>query len=101
MAPAKKRATPTVAEDVQPGRFFMTPSNQIRKVVAVRGSQDKPRVEYVAKSANNRGRPFTYGHVSPRVLQSEMSVFLKECGRLLSADEVSRLRAQGVLLEGE
>lgn len=89
-------------EDVKPGVFFLTPSRQIRKVTMVAAPPGKKKkVHYIAKSANNKNRPFAHGHVSPKVLVAEMPSFLSDCGRLLSAAEVEKLRREQVILKDE
>ena len=85
---------------VQVGNFFMTPSDQLRKVTKlVKDDKKRTRVHYLCKSGKIANREFVFGpnKSNPPLL----ATFVKACDRLLSAAELRQLRIAKVITSGE
>ena len=88
---------PVQINEVQVGAFFVTATEQLRKVTQIEtDDQSRVRVHYLSKSAKNAGREFNFGHTkaNPPLIES----FISDCDHLLSAAEISQLRQSNVIL---
>jgi len=86
--------------EVQAGAFFVTPTEQLRKVTQIEtDAQSRVRVHYLSKSAKIAGREFNFGHTkaNPPLIEN----FISDCDHVLSTAEVSQLRQSNVILSNE
>lgn len=91
---------PVQSSEVQVGAFFITASEQLRKVTQVEtDAQSRERVHYLSKSAKIANREFNFGHMkaNPPLMDS----FISDCDHLLSAAEISQLRKSNIILPNE
>lgn len=86
--------------DVQAGNFFETSRGQLRKVKAVgKNDQGETIVHYWSKKASVPNQPFYLAHDA--ALPPKIDTFVKNSGRLLTADEVTTLRLKNIILVNE
>jgi len=86
--------------EVQVGAFFMTSTDQLRKVTKLdKDEQERDRVHYLSKSGKIANRAFGFGHSisSPPLLPT----FINDSGRLLSDDDIAKLRSANIILKDE
>ena len=86
--------------EVQVGAFFITASDQLRKVTQVEtDTHSRERLHYLSKSAKIENREFNFGHTkaNPPLMDS----FISDCDHLLSAAEISQLRKSNIILPNE
>lgn len=86
--------------DVSAGSYFLTDSNQLRKVTFVGLNEHGVMVvHYLSKSALIKMRKFDFAHTKncPPTIDS----FICSCGRLLDGEEIERLRAENIILQDE
>lgn len=85
---------------VKVGAFFMTLTDQLRKVTALeKDEQQRNRVHYLSKSGKISGRNFEFGHnkSNPPLL----ATFVNDCDRLLSDQEITKLKIDNIILADE
>ena len=88
---------PVQRSEVQVGAFFITTSDQLRKVTQIEiDAQSRERVHYLSKSANIESREFNFGHT--KACPPLMDNFISDCDHLLSAVEILQLRESNVIL---
>lgn len=87
------------AADVKSGAFFVTVTEQLRKVTSVERRVDGTKVRYLSKSAKIKNRPFSFGPTM--ATPPSMESFLADCGRLLAQSEIDQLRRDKIILEDE
>ncbi|MBP6117605.1 MAG: hypothetical protein KBC57_03075 [Neisseriaceae bacterium] len=86
--------------DVHPGNFFETSRGQLRKIKQVgKNVQGETVVHYWSKNANTPNQPFYLAHQAD--LPPKLDTFVKNSGRLLTAEEVSTLRLKNIILANE
>ena len=86
--------------DVQVGAFFMTATQQLRKVTEIEtDDQNRMRIHYLCKSAKKSGYAFGFGSTkdNPPLLET----FIAACESKLSDSEVEQLHQTDVLLSNE
>ena len=91
---------PVQISEVQSGAFFVTATEQLRKVTQIEThAQSRTRVHYLSKSAKKPGREFDFGHTkaNPPLMES----FILDCDHLLSAAEISQLRQANIILPND
>ncbi|ATG89899.1 hypothetical protein [Methylomonas koyamae] len=91
---------PVQISEVQVDAFFVTSTNQLRKVTQLEiDDQQRTRVHYLSKSAGIAGREFNFGHIiaNPPFIDN----FVADCDHLLSATEISQLRTSNIILPNE
>lgn len=91
---------PVQVSEVQVGAFFVTTTEQLRKVTKIEtDAQSRDRVHYSSKSAKIVGREFNLGHTkaTPPLIEN----FIIECDHVLSTAEISQLRQSNVILSSE
>ncbi|WP_157198120.1 hypothetical protein [Methylomonas sp. DH-1] len=91
---------PVQISEVQVDAFFVTSTNQLRKVTQLEiDDQQRTRVHYLSKSAGKAGREFNFGHkiANPPLIDN----FVADCDHLLSATEISQLRTSNIILPNE
>ena len=91
---------PVQINEVQVGAFFVTTTEQLRKVTEIEtDAQSRVRVHYLSKSAKIAGREFNFGHTkaNPPLIES----FISDCDHLLSAAEIAQLRKSNIILSNE
>lgn len=88
------------ADEVREGEFFVTASQELRKVVRlVTDDQGRTHVWYQCKSATVANRPFLFGH--SRNDAPLLEDFIAQCNHRLSRAAISELGERGILLEFE
>ena len=91
---------PVPASSIQVGEYFITATDQLRKVTKLdQDDQGRDRVHYLSKSAKIARRGFNSGHANanPPLLDT----FASDCDKQLNASEVADLRKSGIILANE
>lgn len=91
---------PVQRNQVQVGAFFITTSDQLRKVTQIEtDAQSRERVHYLSKSTNYPNREFNYGgtKANPQLMDN----FIMDCDHLLNDEEILQLRRSNIILSNE
>ena len=91
---------PVNANEVRVGAFFITATDQLRKVTQIDdlGGGAK-KVHYVAKSGNIPNRKFDFIHTKSN--PPGLEEFMGACDHLLSSQEIADFRARNIILPSE
>jgi hypothetical protein len=91
---------PVQVSEVQVGAFFITSSEQLRKVTQIEtDDQSRVRVHYLSKSAKIAGRQFNF--VPTKANPPLIGSFISDCDHVLSEVDISQLRQSNVILSNE